>query len=107
MSGSTAKQGLGAFGIAASVASAPFTGGASLAGLPASVAAFKSGSDQAAAQAKRESTALRNNLIKPITPVTMPTVDNAAVQKAKANELTQLQNRSGRASTVLTNQFGG
>ena len=66
------------------------------------------GAKQDAAQASRAQKALRNDLLKPIsTPQVMPTADNAAVQKAKANELTQLQNRSGRASTVLTNQFGG
>ena len=37
----------------------------------------------------------------------MPTVDNEAVQQQRANTLTQLQQRSGRASTLLTNQFGG
>jgi hypothetical protein len=51
---------------------------------------------------------LQNNLLKPIsTPQVAPTPDSAAVQAQRANTLTQLQQRSGRASTLLTNQFGG
>ena len=99
-------------GLLAGLALAPFTGGVSLAGgaalgasLGGSAGALKTvGIDQPAAAMKK----LQSSLIKPIsTPQVMPTVDNAVVQKTKANELMQLQNRSGRASTVLTNQFGG
>jgi hypothetical protein len=51
---------------------------------------------------------LNNSLLKPISKLqVMPTVDNEAVQQQRANSLTQLQQRSGRASTLLTNQFGG
>jgi hypothetical protein len=51
---------------------------------------------------------LNNSLLKPIfKPQVMPTVDNEAVKQQRTNTLTQLQQRSGRASTLLTNQFGG
>jgi hypothetical protein len=106
--GSTVKQGVGILGAITAVAAAPATGGASLAALPGAIALTKSGADQAAAQQKRAQQALTNSLIKPIsTPKVAPTPDNAAVQQQRANNLLQLQQRSGRASTLLTNQGAG
>jgi hypothetical protein len=116
MSGSGApKQALGTVGLISAIAAAPFTGGLSLAAAPGSLALIAGGTKQSGDQAKRAQNALQNNLLKPIsTPKIAPTVDNAAVQQQRANSLVQLQQRSGRASTLLTNQgasanntFGG
>jgi hypothetical protein len=112
---SSAKQGIGILGAITAVAAAPGTGGASLAALPGALALTKNGMDQAASQQKRAQQALQNSLLKPISkPQVAPTPDNAAVQQQRANSLIQLQQRSGRASTLLTNQgpsanntFGG
>jgi hypothetical protein len=102
------KQGISALALAAAVATAPMTGGTSLAMIPGALAIGASGAKSASGQAKRAQNALQNNLLKPISkPQVMPTVDNEVVQQQRANTLTQLQQRSGRASTLLTNQFGG
>lgn len=102
------KQGISALVLATAVATAPMTGGASLAMIPGALAIGASGVKSASGQAKRAQNALQNNLLKPISkPQEMPNVDNEAVQQQRANTLTQLQQRSGRASTLLTNQFGG
>ena len=102
-----------ALGLIGGLALAPFTGGVSL-GLMATAGASLGAEaamakdkfiDQPAAKAQKQ---LQNSLLKPIsTPQVAPTPDNAAVQTQRANTLTQLQQRSGRASTLLTNQFGG
>lgn len=64
-------------------------------------------SNDAASQAQKK---LQNSLLQPIsTPKVAPTPDNEAVQRQRSDTLLALQNRSGRASTLLTNQntFGG
>lgn len=42
----------------------------------------------------------------PPEPVTMPEADDEAVQKAKRRKLAEIQARSGRASTILTDNGG-
>jgi len=103
-----AKQGVGAFGAITAIALAPATGGASLAALPGALAVARGGYVQNQGIQRRAQQALQNDLLKPISkPQVAPTTDNTAVQRQRANTLLQLQQRSGRASTLLTNQFGG
>ena len=40
------------------------------------------------------------------TPVAMPDVDSDAVAKERRRKLTEMQSRSGRASTILTDTTG-
>ena len=42
----------------------------------------------------------------PPEPVTMPEADDEAVRKAKRRKLAEIQARSGRASTILTDNGG-
>lgn len=42
----------------------------------------------------------------PPEPVAMPEADDEAVQKAKRRKLAEIQARSGRASTILTDNGG-
>lgn len=111
--GSAVKQVLGAAGLALSIAAAPATGGASLLGVPGSLAALGSGMKSAAGTAKRAANAANNNMSalfrnKAPTPIA-PTNTNST---AGIDTLRALQARSGRASTLLTspgsqNTFGG
>ena len=112
MSGKSSGTGAG-LGAIAGIALAPLTGGASLALAATAGASLGAGVgsakdkfvDRPMAKAQRQ---FQNNLLKPIsTPQVAPTPDSATVQAQRANTLTQLQQRSGRASTLLTNQFGG
>lgn len=60
--------------------------------------------------AKRQQKTLAGQLMQPIkTPRVLPTIDSKTVEAARNNKLFQLQNRSGRGSTILTNSstFGG
>ncbi|MEI7578619.1 MAG: hypothetical protein WCJ58_01110 [bacterium] len=79
------------------------------AGLVGAAPAVASGyAMKTAAKATENAKKLQGSLLKPIsTPQVAPTPDSATVQAQRANTLTQLQQRSGRASTLLTNQFGG
>lgn len=62
------------------------------------------------ADAEKAQKKLAGSLAQPIQqPKVLPTIDSQAVQSARNNRLVQLQAKSGRASTILTNSntFGG
>lgn len=103
---------------AAAIAAIAVTGGAAAgvvapallgAGLGGAAAGAATGyAMKASSKASENAKKLQGSLLKPIsTPQVAPTPDSATVQTQRMNTLTQLQQRSGRASTLLTNQFGG
>lgn len=100
------QQTVGALTLAASIAGAPFTGGASLGGTPGSLALLRHGTRQVQSE-NRQARNLANSLIpKPIEPNIAPTINQDKIQKARLSALSSLQSRTGRASTLLTSQAG-
>ena len=110
--GSNASIGAG-LGILAGLALAPVTGGASLALAATAGASLGAGggavtgmaSDAKAAQ--RKMTAEMNNATRQEQKPTIPTQDSEAIRASRNMRALQLSQRSGRASTFLTDKFGG
>lgn len=105
MSGGSPAKALGTGIAIASVFAAPFTGGLTLAALPSALATASYGNrqEQSAARAMRnQQKDLMNSLNKPVT--ALPSMNSDAVQNQRINSLRSLQQRSGRASTLLTTQ---
>lgn len=106
--GAATGLGVGLLAAAAMVASGgvatPLAAGL-VAGTTTTGAAAGSRSD--AGVAKRAAGAMSNDLnqlLKPKEKPVMPTVDNAAVRNAQRNKALSLATRTGRASTILTDQ---
>ena len=117
MSGDTLKGGgIGTIiGATIGTAIAPGIGtalGAAAGGATGDVGGTVVGMNSAANQAKKSAAAQQdafNASLKKLQPI--PSIDSTAAQQAKLQSLFDLQNRSGRASTLLTtattNKFGG
>lgn len=72
------------------------------AGLGIGAAKLQSNAAERGAQ-KMQRSLLAN---KPPEPKAMPTIDNEAIKKSRLSTLQSLQQRTGRASTLLTSQAG-
>jgi hypothetical protein len=114
--GSGAAIGAG-LGILAGVALAPFTAGTSLAISAGAAAALGGGAGLAAGgavggasdakSAARKLTAQFNNSSRQEQKPTIPTQDSEAIRNSRNVRALNLSQRSGRASTFLTDKFGG
>ena len=115
MSGKTGGgAGVGAgLGILAGLALAPMTGGASLAlaaGAGASLGAGAGAVTGMASDAKaaaRKLTDQMNKATRQEQKPTIPTQDSEALRNSRNMRALNLSQRSGRASTFLTDKFGG
>lgn len=112
MSGNIGKNmGSGAaLGMLAGLALAPVTGGASLgmaAAMGASGGAFAGGVKDALVDKPREALKdLKNSFIgnSKKKNLEVPAIDNEEIKRARASRFYDLQKRTGRSSTLLTNQ---
>jgi len=100
------QQAYGALVGITSIAAAPFSGGVTLAGLPGALATVRHGTRQVQSE-NRQARNLQNSLTpKQIKPTIIPTINEDKVQKSRLSVLQSLQQRTGRASTLLTSQSG-